>query len=149
MGFAPILVQLVMTCVSTISYSILVNGQPYGAFTPSKGIRQRDPLSPYLFILCAEWLSALLRRAENKRELTSLSMSRGRIHINYLFFANDSLLFCRANIVEWLKIQEILETYERTSGQKINREKTALFFSKNTKRETQECLMEVAGVRST
>jgi ribonuclease HI len=64
------------------------------------------------------------------------------------FFADDSLLFCRSSILEWARTQEILEAYERASGQKLNREKTSIFFSKNTKREAKEFVLSTAGVTS-
>ena len=57
-------VNLAMETVTTTSYSILINGEPKGFITPSRGIKQGDPLSPYLYLLCVEGLSALLRKAE-------------------------------------------------------------------------------------
>jgi hypothetical protein len=62
--FPEVWITLIMGCVSSVSYAILVNGQLVGHIKPSKGIRQGDPLSPYLFLLCAEALSALLTCAE-------------------------------------------------------------------------------------
>jgi hypothetical protein len=56
-----------MTCVRTVTYSVLIHGRPYGHIVPTRGIRQGDPLSPYFFILCAEGLSALLHRAASDR----------------------------------------------------------------------------------
>ena len=122
-----------MTCVRMVSFSVLVNGQAYGNINPSWGLRQGDPLSPYLFILCAEQLSNLLCRAEVQKKISRLPISRERVRLNHLFFAYDSLLFCRANIDEWNSLQESLELYEKSSGQKLNREKTSIFFSKNTR----------------
>jgi hypothetical protein len=60
-GFARRWVEMLMTCIRTVSYAILINGQPHGRIVPSKGIQQGDPLSPYFFILCAEGLSTMLR----------------------------------------------------------------------------------------
>ena len=61
LGFQESWVALIMKCITTGSYSILVNGEPKGMIKPSRGLRQRDPLSPYLFLFCAKGLNALLR----------------------------------------------------------------------------------------
>jgi hypothetical protein len=148
LGFADRWVNMLMKCVKSVSYSILINGQPYGRIFPSRGIRQGDPLSPYLFILCAEGLSHLLDKAERERTITGLPVVRGRIRISHLFFADDSLLFCKANVEEWARIQEILGLYEQASGQKLNREKTSIFFSRNTKQETKDFIISISGVSS-
>jgi hypothetical protein len=132
LGFVDRWVNLLMMCVRTVNYSILINGRPYGRIVPSRGLRQGDPLSPYLFILCTEALSSLIRNSEREGGITGVPISRGGTRIHHLFFADDSLLFCKANPREWRHIEEILERYERASGQKINREKTSIFFSKNT-----------------
>jgi hypothetical protein len=140
---------MLMTCFWTVSYSVLVNGQPYGTIVPTRDIRQGDPLSPYFFILCAEGLSSLLQLAKRDRRITGLPITMGGIRLNHLFFADDSLLFCKASIIEWLSIQELLQIYEKASGQKLNRDKTSVFFSKNTKEEAKELILSNAGVSST
>jgi hypothetical protein len=132
LGFAERWVSLLMTCIRSVSYSVLVHGKPYRRITPTRGIRQGDPLSPYFFIMCAEGLSSLLQRAEANRWITGLPITRGGVRINHLLFANDSLLFCKANMFEWVRIQQLLDMYEKVSSQKLNREKTSIFFSKNT-----------------
>lgn len=124
----------------------LINGQAQGHLTPSGGIRQWDPLSPYLFILCAEGLSNLMKRAEMHNVITGQPISRGGTKLSHLFFANDSLLFCKARFSEWTKIQKLLTVYEKASGQKINRAKTSIFFSKNTKAGTHEHILAISGV---
>jgi hypothetical protein len=126
-GFSEQWVQLVMKCVRTVTYAVLINGQPHGRILPSRGIRQGDPLSPYLFILCAEGLSHLLCKAEQERHITGAAIARKGPKINHLFFADDSVLFCKANAKEWEKIQALLELYEKASGQKLNREKNFSF----------------------
>jgi hypothetical protein len=60
-GFADLWIALIMKCVTTVSYSVLVNGIPHGKIHPTRGIRQGDPLSPYLFLICVEGLSSLLQ----------------------------------------------------------------------------------------
>jgi hypothetical protein len=149
MGFASRWVRLAMTCVRTVTYSVLIHGRPYGRIVPSHGIRQGDPLSPYFFIMCAEGLSAHLQRAEADRRIASLPITRGGTRLNHLFFADDSLLFCKTNIIEWGRIQQILKTYERASGQKINREKTSIFFSRNTKQEAQALILDAVSASAT
>jgi len=119
MGFAPRWIHLLMTCMRTVTYSILINGKPQGHVVPTRGIRQGDPLSPYFFILCAEALSSLLHQAGRAGEVLEVIMSRGSTRINHLFFADDSLLFCRANLREWGRIQELLAIYEKVLGAKV------------------------------
>ncbi len=121
-----------MECVSSATYSVLVNGEPTGYIKPSRGLKQGDPLSPYLFLICAEGLSALIRKAEHDRLIHEVAISRGGPHISHLFFADDSIIFCRASNFDCEALHNLLLLYEKASGQKINGEKTALFFSKNT-----------------
>jgi hypothetical protein len=63
MGFGGRWIGLIMMCVKTVKYSVIVNGNPCGLITPSRAIRQGDPISPYLFLLYAEALSAMITRA--------------------------------------------------------------------------------------
>jgi exonuclease III len=116
MEFPEVWISLVMGCVKSVSYSVIVNGQPVGNIKPTRGIRQGDPLSPYLFLLCAEALSALLTRAERKGVLTGVPTSKKGPTLSHLFFADDSLIFCKANSVEWRRLTKILEKYEAASG---------------------------------
>jgi len=109
-----------MSCVRSVSYSILINGQPHGNITPSRGIRQGDPLSLYLFILYAEAISSLLHFNEREGLLSGIPIAQGDITINHLFFADDNLLFCRDNLREWGKIQEVLSCYEDVSKAELN-----------------------------
>ena len=66
MGFHEKWISLIMMCVSTVSYSLLINEEPKGKITPSRGLHQGDPISPYLFLLCAEGLSAMLKKEERE-----------------------------------------------------------------------------------
>ena len=69
MGFSTKWVNTVMLCVTSVTYSIRINGKPRGHITPTRGLRQGDPISPFLFLFCAEGLLALLRQATSKEEL--------------------------------------------------------------------------------
>ncbi len=108
--------KLVMTYIRTVSYSVVVNGNPVELIQPSRGIRQGDPIFPYLFILCAESLSALLQRAENCGVITGVPTSPRVPRLSHLFFADDSLLFCKSNSVEWRRLLRILGVYEAGFG---------------------------------
>lgn len=75
-----------MACVSSVIHSILINGQGQPSFKPSRGIRQEDPLSPHLFILCTESLSHLLTKVEMDGNITNIIIGNGPLRVNYLFF---------------------------------------------------------------
>jgi hypothetical protein len=146
MGFHKKWVTILMECVSTVSYSILVNGDPYGYIKPSRGLRQGNPLSPYLFLLCAEGFHSLIEKEKTAGTLQGVSISRGGPKISHLFFADDSLLFCKATTSDVTRIQDILSQYEKASGQQINRQKTTLFFSKSTPPAAQRDIQDMLEV---
>ena len=97
MSFHEKWINIIMQCISTISYSMLVNGVAYGSIIPSRGLRQGDPLSPYLFLLCANGFSSLISDAAGNKMLGGISICRGCPMITHLFFTDDSLLFCKAS----------------------------------------------------
>lgn len=88
----------------------------------------------------------LLKKAENMGDLKAISICRNDPKLTYLFFADDSLVFCRAKEIECQKLLDILAKYERASEQQINREKTTLFFSKSTPHGMQEAIKNALGV---
>ena len=106
MGFCEKWVSLIMYCISTVSYSILVNGEPNGDIRPSRGIRQGDLLSPYLFLLCSEGLNRLIQKVASDDLIQGFSLCRVGPRIMHLFFANDNLLLCHANMGDLQVIQE-------------------------------------------
>lgn len=146
MGFGDKWVNLIMECISTVSYSILVNGEPKGDIKPSRGLRQGNPLSPYLFLLCSEGLNRLIPAAAREDEIRGFSLCRNGPQISHLFFADDTLLFCRVVMGDFVKIQEILNLYEQASGQQIKRGKTKIFFSKAVNEERKEEISNLLGV---
>jgi hypothetical protein len=107
-----------MACVSTVSYSILINGQPYGHIVPIRGIREGDPLFPYFFILCAEAMSSMLHHAKREGHITCIPITRGGIRINHLFFADDSLLFCQENTRNGVGFRHSLSSMRQHRGRK-------------------------------
>ncbi|XP_042954633.1 uncharacterized protein LOC122291048 [Carya illinoinensis] len=121
---------------------------PQEVFHPSRGIRQGDPISPYIFILCAEALSKLIGKAEATGVINGVPIARGPLRVSHLFFADDSLLFCKANAFEWGRLFNLLRVYEEALGQRLNMDKTSIIFSKNTSRLTQHYILSIAGMRS-
>ncbi|XP_074299235.1 secreted RxLR effector protein 78-like [Silene latifolia] len=105
-------INRVMACVTTVSFAVLINGHPSGEFRPSRELRQGDPLSPYLFILCAEILSHQLRRATEVGALHGVRISTGAPPISHLLFADDSLFFVKATGEEADVVSSILRRYE-------------------------------------
>jgi ribonuclease HI len=146
MGFPPQIIALIMECLRTVSYSVLLNGETHGFFKPTRGLRQGDPLSPYLFLLCTEGFHGLLKAATASGDIHGVSISRYGPKLSHLFFADDSLLFCKANVQECQKVLDILSLYERASGQSINKAKTTLFFSKSTPAADQADIIRFLGV---
>jgi hypothetical protein len=130
-----------------VSYSVIVNGSPVGRFEPSKGIRQGDLLSPYLFILCVEVLSMKLAQEELSGHLKGVPTSFKGLRLNHLFFADDSLFFCKATEQEWNHLRMVLGSYEEELGQRLNNDKTFIFFSRNTSQDTKDRILQLAGVQ--
>lgn len=93
-GFPNQWVNLAMETMRTTSYSTLINKEAKGFITPTRGIKQGDLLSPYLFLLCAEGLSFLIRRAMENQHLKRVLSCNSGVKISHLLFANDSLVFC-------------------------------------------------------
>ena len=96
MGFADQWIKLIMLCVTLVSYSILIHGEPKGRIHPSRGIKQGDPLFPFLFLLCIEGLHGPISKAVDQGEIRGYSLSKNSPYLTHLLFANDNLLFCRA-----------------------------------------------------
>ena len=108
-----------------------------GMIHPKRGIRQGDPLSPFLFLLCTEGLHALIKHSVRIGDLKGFSLCKRGLKLTHLFFANDSLLFCRASYEDCNNILKLLAKYESLSRQKINKDKTTIFFSKSTAEEAK------------
>ena len=108
LGFDGKWISLIMQCISSVFYSIIINGEAYGSIIPTRGLRQGDPFSPGLFLFCAEGLSALIHQAARTQALHGISICRGCPIITHLFFADDNLLFCKASAQQCLELVQIL-----------------------------------------
>ena len=101
-----------MICVKTMSYSILINGVPKGCINPTRGLRQGDPISPYLFLLCVEGLSVMIGREVSLGRLKGVQVCRKAHQISHLLFAKDSIIFYRTSLEESNLVIKILLDYE-------------------------------------
>ena len=97
LGFHQSWVDKIILCVSTVRYHVLQNGEEIVPIYPERGLRQGDPLFPYMFILCVEGLSCMLITLEKKGYIHSVQVAQGVPIISHLFFIDDGYLFCRAN----------------------------------------------------
>lgn len=145
-SFHEVWIDRIMTFISTVSYGFLHNGMEMGRVIPTRGVRQRDPISPYIYIMCAESLSAMLRSNVEAGLIHGCTVARGAPNISHLFFADDCYLFVKATEVEADNMKRILNIYESISGQQINFGKSTVVFSPNTKVEDRTKFCDKLGV---
>lgn len=125
--FPDSFIQRIMECVTTPKFSIMINGNPCGFFSSRRGLRQGDPMSPYLFVLAMDYLSRMLK------ELPSMSLFRYHpkcksIKLVQLCFADDITAFCKGDVNSPLILKEYFEKFSNTSGLRVNKDKSHVFF---------------------
>ena len=96
MGYSETWITWTMRCITSVNYKVLMNGQPRGNIVHGRGIRQGDPLSPFIFILCTEALANLLNHAESQGKIMGMRVTRACPLVSHIFFADGSLFFCKA-----------------------------------------------------
>ena len=143
------LIKLIMSCVASPSISVLLNGCQLDPLLPSRGIRQGDPLSPYLFIMCMEMLSFLIEDKCSSQLWDPFKVSRSGIAFSHLMFVDDLMLFAKADLKNCASIKDVLDSFCEMSGQKVSLAKSRVYFSPNVSPHTREELCEVLGFRST
>ena len=146
LGFHDDWTSRVMECISTVSYSYLINDATMGSVTPSRGIRQGDPLSPYIFILCGEVVSGLCRRAQQAGLMPGIRVAVKSPRINHLLFADDTMFFMKSDEQSCATLMSILHQYELASGQTINTNKSSISFSAKTTQETRARVKSILGI---
>jgi hypothetical protein len=148
LGFSDNFVHLVMKCVTTVSFRVRVNDSLSESFTPTRGIRQGDPLSPYLFLLCAEGLSSLLKNVRLQFLSKGIRVGIHTPWVSHLLFADDCLIFTQATERGGQRLMEILHQYQRGSGQLVNMAKSAIYFSKNCNDDEKQMVKNVTGIQN-
>jgi hypothetical protein len=148
LGFHRIYVEMVMRLVTTVSFSILFNGDNLESFIPTRGIRQGDPISPYLFLLAAEGLSCLLKARCQSSVLKGIKVAQSAPMVSHLLFADDSLLLFRANSESAQEVKEVLRLFCQASGQQVNLDKSSIHFAKGCRQSVREEIKEILNVHN-
>ena len=126
LGFHRKWIKWVRGCLESASVSVLVNGSPTLEFKPSRGLRQGDPLAPFLFIVVAEGLAGLVREALKANLLSGVKIGRKKVEVCMLQFADDTLIMCEDSFHNVVTIKAIVRGFELASGLKINFHKSNL-----------------------
>ncbi|KAA3464882.1 LINE-1 reverse transcriptase isogeny [Gossypium australe] len=131
-GVPEFLRKVIMSAISSSSMQILWNGVPTQKFKPARGIRQGCPLSPYLFVLCMDWLGHLIKSNIDIGRWEPVKLSRSGPAISHLFFADDLVIFCKAHIDQARLLKSILDQFCDVSGHKISTRKSNIYFAKGS-----------------
>lgn len=119
--------------------SVLVNGSPSKEFSPSRGLRQGDPISPLLFDLVGEVLHSMLTQAANKGIFQGIRLNKNMEQITHLQFADDTVIFLDGSIQSAIGIKRVLQCFQLMSGLKINFDKSELFFKSSNAEQMDLC----------
>ena len=123
MGFGVKWCKWIRTCISTIQFSVLINGSLVDIFGSLRGLRQGDPLSPLLFLIMMEVFSRMLRRVEGAGLIRGFKVEGrrgGGECVTHLLFADDTILFCDADVEQILHIRLLLLSFQAVIGLKVN-----------------------------
>jgi len=138
-----------MHCVTSSTFSILWNGNKSPPFKPTHGLRQGDPLSPYLFILCMEKLSIAIHNLVLQGNWDPIRMSATSPHLSHLLFADDVLLFTKAKKSQIRFIKDLFDRFSNASGLKTNLSKSRAFYSSGIPQQKISNLTSISGIRCT
>jgi hypothetical protein len=129
-----------------VRYSVKFNENLLEAFSPTRGLRQGDPLSPFLFLFVADGLSTLLKHEVDQNRITPIKVCRRAPGVSHLLFADDTLLFFKATEEEALCVKNTLDKYASCTGQLINPNKCSILFSGLCPQNTQTSIRSLLHV---
>jgi hypothetical protein len=136
LGFGLVFVNWIMACLSSVSFSILLNGSATKFFLAERGLRQGCPLSPLLFLLVAEGLSRFISGANLGGRFAGIKITNGLI-ITHLLFVDDILIFCDGSTRDADTLSEGLTLFRTATGMRINAQKSSILFSQTAEEHTQ------------
>ncbi|XP_071729272.1 uncharacterized protein [Rutidosis leptorrhynchoides] len=127
MGFGSKWINWICSCLKSASISVLINGSPTSEFSLGRGIRQGDPLSPFLFILAGEGLNIMSKMATEKGLFKGVEIGDNKVPLSHLQYADDTIF-----IGEWTRsnaysLQNLLKCFELASGLKVNFNKSCIY----------------------
>ncbi|XP_065616004.1 uncharacterized protein LOC136061741 [Quercus suber] len=143
------LVNVIMSCISSSSVAVLFNEGVLEESHPMRGIRQGDPLSPYLFIMCMEVHRLMIKDKCDSKLWDLVKASRGGLAFSHLLFADDLILFGKADKKNYTSIKEALDRFCELSRQKVNNGKSRVYFSPNISEKRREELCSCLDLHST
>jgi hypothetical protein len=136
-------INLIHACVSSPTFSVVINGQPFARFRSYRGIRQGCPLSPYLFVLAINELSIALQEAMSTNSFAGIKLGPNCPSIHSLLFADDLLVCGQATMQEAMRMKDILQEFCTHSGQTSNWNKSGIIFSKNVPTSTIHSIKQI------
>ena len=148
MGFSEVWITWIMRCITSVKYKVLMNGKPRGNIVPRRGIRQGDPLSPFIFILCTETLVSLLNHAENQEKIKRMLVMRECPSLSHLLFSDDRLFFYKTEPRECEEVMKVVRKYNKAPGQCINFEKSSLLFGKRINANAKQEINDTLGIHN-
>ena len=140
MNFSGTWINQIVECITSAQYAILLNGSPTQPFHPSKGLRQGDPISLYMFLFYTNILSIALTQAKTHKKIKGITIGRRGVSFTHLLFADDSIFLFQNDKHSILNLKDIILWYRSISGQCINFAKFDLFCSSNIPTNIQKSL---------
>lgn len=114
--FPPEFINWIKLCIKTVQYELSINGHISGRWLPQRGIRQGDPLSPYIFIMCINLLIRKFLEGHKLGNFDGFQINRNTPPVPILCFADDCIIFCKNNKKSHDFIKETLKNFEDEAG---------------------------------
>ena len=148
LGFNGVFIGWILACVSSVSFEVLVNGGKSDQFKPSRGLRQGDPLSAYLFIIGQEVLSRLLEKEFTLKNIDGVKASACAPPITHVMYADDIILFSKATRNNADAIVKCIQKYCEWSGQCLNNSKSRVFFSNHSSHQNSRAIKHILQMKN-